>query len=185
MAFDKLLEKNVPHILEKIFFSLDYNSFKASQEVCTAWRELLSSHSYEQKARKMLTENGMELERAIIKGNAIDVERIITKGMVDMNHELGNCNTTLLCFAVVLRQTEVLKLLLEGGADPNWATENGGAPPLYLAVLIGKKDLVELLLNGGAKPNIAVPLLQTRMAGGLTANEMDIFEMLADACANN
>ena len=89
------------------------------------------------------------------------------------------------CFAVVLRQTEVLKLLLEGGADPNWATENGGAPPLYLAVLIGKKDLVELLLNGGAKPNIAVPLLQTRMAGGLTANEMDIFEMLADACANN
>ena len=31
--FDKLLTRNVPHILEKIFLSLDYNTFKKCQEV--------------------------------------------------------------------------------------------------------------------------------------------------------
>ena len=45
-GFDKLFERNVPHILEKIFFSLDYTSFKQCMEVSSAWYELLKSDSY-------------------------------------------------------------------------------------------------------------------------------------------
>ena len=41
-AFDKVLSKNVPHILEKIFFSLDYNSFISCQDVCNTWNGLCS-----------------------------------------------------------------------------------------------------------------------------------------------
>lgn len=43
-GFDKLLAKNVPHILEKIFLSLDIESFKNCMEVCQAWRSLLASY---------------------------------------------------------------------------------------------------------------------------------------------
>ena len=50
-ASDKLLSKNVPHIFEKIFLSLDYDSFKACQRVNTSWHVLLISASFIKKAR--------------------------------------------------------------------------------------------------------------------------------------
>ena len=54
--FETLFNKNVPHILEKIFYSLDYDSFMESKKVCKAWNILLSSKSYDEMAIKMLTE---------------------------------------------------------------------------------------------------------------------------------
>ena len=44
--FDKLWNKNVPHLFEKIFLTLDYNSFRNSRGVNRAWRSLLSSQLY-------------------------------------------------------------------------------------------------------------------------------------------
>ena len=41
--FDKLFSKYVPHIVEKIFLNLDYDSLMACCEVSKAWNELLSS----------------------------------------------------------------------------------------------------------------------------------------------
>ena len=52
--FDRLFTKSVPHILEKIFFSLDYESFMACGKVCTAWKKLHSSESYQQRADELL-----------------------------------------------------------------------------------------------------------------------------------
>ena len=54
--FDKLFTNNVPDILEKIFFALDYDSFIACGKVCTAWRELFSSQSYNLKAEELRVE---------------------------------------------------------------------------------------------------------------------------------
>ena len=45
-AFDKLFAKSVPHILEKIFFSLDYESYKECLEVSDTWNKLLLSEPY-------------------------------------------------------------------------------------------------------------------------------------------
>ena len=50
-AFDTLFTKNVPHIQEKIFFSLDYASYKTCMEVSQAWNELLKSESYHKKSK--------------------------------------------------------------------------------------------------------------------------------------
>ena len=50
-AFDMLFVLNVPHILEKIFFYMDYESFKKCLEVSMNWNELLTSHSYQTKLR--------------------------------------------------------------------------------------------------------------------------------------
>ena len=50
-AFDKLFSRNVPHILEKIFFSLDYESYKNCLEVSDTWEELLMSEKYQKKGK--------------------------------------------------------------------------------------------------------------------------------------
>ena len=52
--FDKLFTRNVPHILERIFFSLDYVSFTACRDVCEAWSELHSSEVYRRKREELL-----------------------------------------------------------------------------------------------------------------------------------
>ena len=55
--FDLLFNKNVPHILEKIFLNLeDYDSFMACQDVCKAWRGLFSSELFKKRARDLLYE---------------------------------------------------------------------------------------------------------------------------------
>ena len=55
-AFDTLLSRNVPHILENIFFSMDYNSFKTCMKVNKTWRELLTTAPYQKILEKLLTE---------------------------------------------------------------------------------------------------------------------------------
>ena len=50
-GFDTLLAKYVPHIFEKIFLSLDYESFKKCLEVNSAWKGLLSAESIKVKAK--------------------------------------------------------------------------------------------------------------------------------------
>ena len=50
-AFDKLFTKSVPHILEKIFFSLDFKSFNTCMDVSKTWRDLLTSDTYRAKGR--------------------------------------------------------------------------------------------------------------------------------------
>ena len=45
-AFNKLFIKKVPHILQKIFFSLDYKSFKRCEKVCVSWQAMLASESF-------------------------------------------------------------------------------------------------------------------------------------------
>ena len=70
-AFNKLFTTNVPYILEKIFFSLDYETFKASREVCRAWKGLISSDAYIKMENKLLTENNERLKKAVKESNYI------------------------------------------------------------------------------------------------------------------
>ena len=51
-TFTPLFNKNVPHILETIFFYLDYDSFIASRWVCLTWYKLLFSKKYKKKLRE-------------------------------------------------------------------------------------------------------------------------------------
>ena len=52
-AFDTLLTRNVPHILEKIFLSLDYKSFITCRRVSKTWNELLTSESFQKKEKSV------------------------------------------------------------------------------------------------------------------------------------
>ena len=58
-AFGVLFAKSVPHILEKIFFSLDYKSFQACFKVSSAWNKELSSQRYQKWFERMMSANGI------------------------------------------------------------------------------------------------------------------------------
>ena len=80
--FDKLFTKSVPHILEKIFFSLDHKSFK----VCNAWNDLLLSGSFQKRANEMSEEEEEKLCYFSLGGDFDDVLRLLSNG-VDPNAE--------------------------------------------------------------------------------------------------
>ena len=58
-AFGVLFAKSVPHILEKIFFSLDYKSFQTCLKVNSAWNKELSSQRYQKWFERMMSANGI------------------------------------------------------------------------------------------------------------------------------
>ena len=60
---DILFKKYVPHILEKIFFSLDYESYKRCIKVNSTWKNLLQSESYQRKAKALFHDQISEEER--------------------------------------------------------------------------------------------------------------------------
>ena len=52
-SFDFLFYRNFPHILEMIFLSLDYESYKSCAEVSNEWKALLSSERYKSKGKTL------------------------------------------------------------------------------------------------------------------------------------
>ena len=82
--FDILFTKSVPHILEKIFFLLNYDSFMACGKVCVAWEELHSSNRYQQRANELLKEKRQQekwLRHYSFRNNVEQVQRILTSGV--------------------------------------------------------------------------------------------------------
>ena len=58
-AFDILSKRNVPHIPEKIFFLLDFESFKTCLNVSDEWNKLLMTDSYQRKAATLYREEAL------------------------------------------------------------------------------------------------------------------------------
>ena len=158
-AFDTLMSKNIPDILERIFLSLDYKSFKECMEVNKSWRGLLTSECILVKAKSMfhieIMNDQNELLQATKLGKVEIVKSILSSVMVDVNcRELyvygGFNDPTPLCEASAYGHTEVARLLLQNGADPE-KTDTSGLTPLYWASIGGHKGVTELLLDAGAK----------------------------------
>ena len=61
-GFDKLFTKSVPHILEKIFLSLDYASFNNCQEVCNEWKAFLGSEQFNRRAKYVYLDEILEIK---------------------------------------------------------------------------------------------------------------------------
>ena len=124
-AFDKIFARSVPHIVEKIFLSLDLETYRNCCYVCKAWNDTLSSESFDQKAEKILAENNRKLMDASLDDDTDEVKMILSQGMVDVNYEdLRNC--------------------------PDINTNGCSATPLKNASSFGNKAMVELLLEAGA-----------------------------------
>ena len=86
-GFSPLFNRSVPHILERIFSSLDYDSLTECQKVCKTWHELLSSDSYKRMTRGLLIEKKKNEEKLCLaskRGATEEVGRLLSN-RVDPN----------------------------------------------------------------------------------------------------
>ena len=131
-AFDKLFPKSVPHVLEKIFLSHDYTSFKNCLDVNNTWNMLLTSVSFCKKAKvvfqKGINNDANKLWLASQRGCAEEVRSLISSGMVDTNTICRMYISTPLCEAARNDHTNVVQVLLDNGAEPNRANIYGTTP---------------------------------------------------------
>ena len=146
--FETLFTKHVPHLLEKIFFYLDYQSYKACLEVSNVWKELLTSKSYIKKGQyvfhREILKDEILLYSASGNGYHNEVKKLLTTRMVNLSRQ------SFMGPAANKGHKEVVQLLLENGADPNIGNIYGYTS-LHRAIMGGKKDIVKLLLQSGAE----------------------------------
>ena len=162
-AFDKLFSMNVPHILERIFFSLDYHSFKICMHVSTTWSDLLMSEPCQNKAKSVfrtgIQKDNKRLWRAARSGNVCLVRQLLSNFLLDINHlhfvkgYFLRRKTTSLFEASWKGHEEVVKILLAAGADIN-KTDHQGQTALHIASFKDHTHIVDLLLDRGADPNV-------------------------------
>ena len=103
--FLKLFAKNVPHIPEQIFFSLDYDTFNTCVKVCTTWHMLIKSPRYQKKARSLfrheIREHEEELWTASREGDVKKVRRIVQKELIDVDYSHATVFGTLTALSIL------------------------------------------------------------------------------------
>ena len=181
--FDRLFTKTVPHIYEKIFFSLDYESFKQCLEVSKSWNDLLTSESFLRKGKSVFCEDiQRELRLGASSGNVDTVRKVHSSFMVDVNL-MTERNTNPLMLAAGKGHRYVVQFLLDKGAEPNMADEVG-LTPLIEATEEGHKDrhkdVVHLLLENGANPNMAAQDGTTPLHNAAHCGHKDVVQLLLD-----
>ena len=157
--FIALFTTNVPHILEKIFLSLDYETYKECMDVCEWWKGLLKSASFVKRAKArfkhQISDDQVRLRYAATYGSADDVRRLVSSGMLDLNHcAVDSWGSTPLCNASMDNRLSVVKVLLELGAEVD-RPGSAGQTALYWAAFYGHTATGRALYDAGARPNKA------------------------------
>ena len=184
--FNISFAKSVPHILESIYFSLDFESFKTCLEVSTTWRDVLTSESYLKKAKTVfhgeIVCDEEKLWQAAEEGNVEEVRSLSGSIFVNVNYAWGANHFTPLCSAVYSDCKDVIQLLLERGADPD-LPDYFGYTPLHRAMYHGNKDVVQLLLDGGANLNITNKCGETPLHIAAFVDQRELVQLLLNAGA--
>ena len=180
-AFDKLLLRNVPHILEKIFFSLDYESFKNCLETSESWSALLlSGHCYKIGQSVFQRQIWMD-EKALILSSILGTEscarRLLSNKMLEVIRRHGHKLEAPLHSAVRRGKEVIIKLLLDSGADPNMPNRCGHTS-LHVALFRRSLNVVKILLKSEADAHVAssfgsTPLSMASMATGFKQAEWE------------
>ena len=151
-GFDTLFSKNVPHILEAIFLTLDYESYKACLEVNSTWRELLKSERYRTRTKTVFREDILMDEKKLhiaAENNKTDeAKQLLASGMVNVDVQCKN--RTPLLIAAKEGNWEMAKILIENGANPEVADLNGRTP-LHRAAFGVRSEVAQLLIECGAE----------------------------------
>ena len=190
-AFDTLFKMHVPHILKKIYFFLDYDSFKKCMEVNCTWKALLNSESYIKKEKIVFHQEILEDVRWLYEATKQDrtdaIRSILSSGMVDVDpvNPVDPLERAPLHLAAMNGHADVVEVLLGFGADPN-RVEWWGCTPLLWAAENGHKKVVQALLDSGANPNLAANGGETPLhdASSRGHNEVVLVLLLAGAEPN-
>ena len=161
-AFDKLFDISVPHVLEKIFLSLDYRSYKACFEVSPSWKELLTSEPCRRKAKSLfeikISQDHQRLWAYAWRGDKYEVWRLVSTAMFEINRSSRIYHSSPIYAAASKGHKIVAEYLLGMGADPNIIQFDAsrifpGHTALHRAASCGHYNTVKLLLDNGADIN--------------------------------
>ena len=155
VQFFSWFSTSFPHILQKIFFSLDYQSYKTCLEVSNEWKSVLTSETYKTKVKSVFKKGIMEDEKklnvAAGQGNTDEVRELLSSCMVDVNSRDDRALTPL-HHAASRGHKDVAHILIEWGADIN-VSGNGVKTPLHFAAKWGQPCVVQFLIQNGADVN--------------------------------
>ena len=180
--FEILFSKNVPHILENIFLSVDFESFKNCLVVNTTWNGTLTSELFLNQAKSAFREEWKKLITAAEEGNYEEVGKLLSFGIIDVNGENEHGETAV--FKAALKgHKDIVQLLIDRGADLN-KTDKSGYTPIYVAVVFGREDVVKLLLDNGENPNNALERHWTPLHVAVIWNRKDVIRVLLDRGAD-
>ena len=202
-CFDMLFTKNVPHVLEKILFSLDYESFKKCLRVSKNFNSLLNSESFQKMARRAFhkeinLECAHRLWRAAKDGKTREVKMLLKNGTLDINYEEEDWWWNHaeyfqrsyfkdpygpLSMAAKYGHEEVVRLLLDNGADPNKANPRGRTA-LHVATQRGHASIVKTLIDGGGLINYADENGQTALHVVANMGKRGMYKFLVENGAN-
>ena len=194
ISFEYLFLINVPDILEHIFFSLDYSSYKSCLEVCSRWRELLTSKSYIARGRLVFRKDIREDERKLHNCFLWEERRgfpfidefksLLASGMVDINCKWRG-ETLLHRTAQSGEHKESVQLLLLRGADPNVA-DKCGRRPLHWAAYYDWTEKAQMLIESGtADLNLTDKDGKTPLHLAVLMESKEIAKLLIDNGARN
>ena len=153
--FDILFKRSVPHILEKIFLHLDYDTFKSCFLVNQTWRNLLTSEPFKRMGKSKFEE---WLLKAAISGQADAVHHLLQLG-AEPDRLKGKCSgRTALHWAAIFNKIDIVTFLLDAGADPNSRDILERSPLYYSRTLHYRIDtpniVFNMLLDSGADPKL-------------------------------
>ena len=182
-SLDTLFNYNLPHLLERIFFSLDYDSYKTCLEVSTTWKKLLISKSFLKRGKIVFHVQILRDELRLLKLTCVlkeehipQLKRIISTCMVDVS---GSAGGAALSNVAAAGNLNALKLLIDHGAALNNSSAHGYTP-LHLAASYGKRDVVKFLLERGADPNISTEWAETPIFMAAKNKYTEIVTLLID-----
>ena len=145
-AFDILFKGNFPHILEEIFFSLDYTSYKTCPQVSKSWRDLFRSQPFQIFQNSKLKEmraNEQVLLNAAKSGNFEKVRQLLLNGVYFSPRNIGNI---LLQYAARFGKLEMIMIALKKRVDLNKLRLHG-KPPLLWAAYTTDWQIIDVFCN--------------------------------------
>ena len=122
-SIELLFMRCVPHIVEIVFLSLDYTSYKTCFEVCKAWKELLTSFTFQRRAKqvfdKEISEDETKMLYASRYGILDEVRRLLSYDMINVYCVKLAYGIKPLIAAAIYGHKEVVQILLKHGVDCN------------------------------------------------------------------
>ena len=170
----------MPHILEAIFFSLDYESYKVCLNVSMVWKSMLTSKAFQKKGESVFHKDilleQLKLQQSAQNGNKDVVINLLSTGMLDIDcgSTWNRWSLSPLGLAAYSGHKDMVELLLDRGADIN-KESIFGTTPLHFAAERGNIEAARLLISLGAKPQLtkAAANRQEKIISGLLQAGVD------------
>jgi len=118
------------------------------------------------------------LHAIVAKGDFAAASQLVGQG-ADLEAKDPGTGASVLHYAVMRGNPEILQLLLERGADVNSRTKTG-TTPLHTAVLYNRYEVAEKLLAKGADLNAQSASGATPLALAIAAKNRNIADLLRD-----